>query len=251
MSDEKKQESALRAGFRKAADPVLGRIGYLIEHYPSKSAAATAATADVLFLYQSILNNNHWGVFGAGIGLLACQHLFRYGDPKVTPENIGSYIDPQDQNAIVNWLKNPKDYPWECMAVMRVGAMGAMLLGGANVGGMGGEVKYGEMIASSLSLIGFGVKLGIAEKEKGAAVIPEDSRGLVRVWYKAKAYVQENPNPTAGILFNSSLVALAAESVLRQEWAKLGSVAFYILPNGFTFFSSKRAKTAPANEGLR
>lgn len=247
MQNNHKQDKGpenLVAAFQRAAGKAGARFDYLITQYPSKAAAISGAAADGLFLYQSSLNGNVIGGLGALIGLYACAHLGMYGDPKITAGQKEQYVDPQDKRDIVNWFANPKQYPWEFTGLLRMTFMGAMFVGGLGVA-RSTPISWGEVTYSSAALMGYAVKMGIAEKEKGTAVVPEDAKGFMKFVHKAKAYVQENPNPTAGRLWLAGLIPYTLEGMIKAEPFKVASAALYLLPDVLTMMSSKRARELP------
>lgn len=232
-----------KTAFSRAAGVALDGWDYISQTYPSKSAAITATGADLFFMYQSFLNGNRLGMASATIGIAACIHLWRYGDPKISADEAASYIDPQDQRSVTNWIHNPKKYPWEFLGLAKMLGMGLMFAGGADIGGQGGgTIHAGEMAAATLSLMGFGVKMFVAEMAKGSVEIPATSTGIKRQFQRLVAHVRENPNPTAAKLWNTSLVPFVGEALARGEYLKLASAALWALPNVLTLYSSKRAK---------
>ncbi len=229
----------LSAAFQKAVRPAFEKLGYVLTHYPSKATGASGLAADIMFLSQAAQNGNNIGVCAAVIGMYASVQLVRFGDPKITKEEKSDFEDPQDHRTLRQILFNPKKYPWEHLGAVRVSSMGLMLVGGV------AGASYGEIGYSAMALLGYAVKMGIAEREKGSVPIPQTGSRILREIYETKAYVLENPNPTAGILWNAGLVPYAAEAVLKGEYYKLASAALYFLPNTFTMLSSKRAQTLP------
>jgi len=232
----------LIAAFKRAADPLVDRFEHLITTYPSKAAAISGAAADISFFHQSTLNGNELGQVGAAIGMLACWHLGFFGDPKISPHEKHSYVDPQDRRNIINWIVRPHEYPWEAAALGRMTYMSLMLLGGLGLGRVS-PMSWGEVAYSLAALTGYAVKIGIAEKPKDSVAVPENSKGMLRQIYRLNAYVRENPNPTAGKLWVAGLIPYVVEGMIKTEPYKVASAALYLLPDVLTMMSSKRAQT--------
>lgn len=264
MSDEDRKKYGLVGAFTRAANRAADYVSWVVTNYPSKSAAVSGAAADTLFLYQSILNGNWVGVAGAlALGIPASWHLFRYGDPKIKLGEQSAFFDPQDKRHELNPIQviaNRKVYPWEYVAFMRMTFMMTMLLGGLGVARNSG-MSIGEVSYSAMALAGYLVKLGVAEQPQGSVAVPEEGNWLQRKAGKARAYVLENPNATAGKLWIAGLIPYAVEgtgvvqyladvalkgnfieAVFKPETAKVASAALYFLPDFFTMISSKRAQ---------
>ncbi|PZO86954.1 MAG: hypothetical protein DI626_05195 [Micavibrio aeruginosavorus] len=231
----------LSAAFNKAVRPALEKVGYILTTYPSKATGASGLAADVMFMGQALENGNNIGVCAAVIGMYASVQLVRFGDPKISSEQKEGFEDPQDKRTLRQIVFNPSKYPWEHLGMVRVSSMGLIFAGGV------AGASYGEIGYSAMALLGYAVKMGIAEREKGSVPVPETGSRIMREIYNTKAYVLENPNPTAGIFWNAGLVPYAAEAVLKGEYYKLASAALYFLPNTFTMLSSKRAQTLPSD----
>jgi hypothetical protein len=238
--DNAPNRSSLSAMFKKAAQP-WDSLKYAVLTYPSKATAVTGAVADVMFGAQSYLDGNYLGVCAAAVGLYADTHLYLYGDPKILPEQAKDFIDPQDRRDITNWVNDPKKYPWEYVGLVRMITMSYMFLGGAGMGG-NNTINWGDLAYSTCALAGYLIKMGVPEKPKGSVAIPETNNLAMRSYFKAKAFIQENPNPAAGLLWNGGLVPYAMDAAIKGDWLKIASAGFYFLPNTFTMLSSKRAQ---------
>jgi hypothetical protein len=255
MNNERRTKiGSLTSVFTKAAD----KLSWLVRNYPGKCVATIGTLGDSAFLVTKISEGSVVGVFGGSLGLLANTWLFKYGDPKITKEQQKTFQDPQDERDLSNWknlkkisdfINRQKKYPWETVSSMRLAVMTSMFVSGTGLASP--QASYGEMAYGGMAVLGYLVKIGVAERPQGSVNVPRSQGVLSKTFNKGKKFILENPNATAGSVFLFGLTPYMIEAIAEKNTPKFASALLYMTCDILVMQTRKRAQIVPEAMPIR
>jgi len=231
---------SVRESFHKMTDPGNNWLAYGIAHYPGKSTAITAAVGDVCYALHALAQKDFLGVISSTVGFCTDVFLFIHADPKITAAEKDTYDEPQANRKLEDILYRPERLPWESVSSVRASMHVGMLAGAAGVAG--GNVQMDVVLYTTAVLVGYAIKMIVAEQPPGSISVPEEVRGLERAYYEGVAKVRENPNSAAGLIWNVSGVPFALNAAFQGDYMKAAFAFSNLIPNTFVMFSKKRAQ---------